>query len=176
MNLGSIAPCAKPPRRQKSAFTAAEDIELTNLVHELGQGNWHLIEERLPGRTARQCRERWSLYLAPDVVNTPWTPSDDLQLVQLYQVFGPKWTTIAKHFTARTANQIKNRQKQLQRKVQRITRFGPASLDPGSAFMPPIGFPVDADPTKVHGSIVVPISQDLGLADLPGDGEKPGGL
>jgi hypothetical protein len=55
--------------------------------------------------------------------------------MRLYQVIGAKWTMIAKSFPNRTANNVKNRQKQLLRRVQRATRLGPrdaaiASFDP----------------------------------------------
>jgi hypothetical protein len=180
MTLEEVDSCASASasgRRQKSAFSAAEDIELTNLVRELGDANWHVIQERLPGRSARQCRERWNLYLSPNVVNEPWTANEDLQLIQLYQILGPRWTMIAKHFGSRTANSVKNRQKQLQRKVQRLTRFGGGPLiDPRAFGTPPIGFPGDTDAAKNQVPIIVPISQDLSLGDLPPDSDKPDGV
>ena len=90
-------------------FTTEEDELLKQKVAELGTNAWHEIEAAIPGRNARQCRERWNHYLSPDVENGPWTPEDDQRLLQLYTTIGPKWTEIAKQFQKRTANSIKNR-------------------------------------------------------------------
>jgi hypothetical protein len=154
-----LDPAVKPGRRQKSAFSAAEDQALTMLVQRLGENNWHDIESEMPGRSARQCRERWCLYLSPEVSSRAWTPDEDALLIRLYSFIGPKWTVIAKQFESRSANNVKNRQKQLQRKLQRLTRFGA-----------PLELPSGAQPSVAIGagaSIIVPTSQDLSLSGMP---------
>lgn len=112
-------------RREKHAFSTEEDARLTQLVEEHGERAWHDIEAMMPERSARQCRERWKLYLSPDVVNGSWTQEEDVALIRFYQAVGPKWTIIAKQFPKRTANNVKNRQKQLQRRIMRMNRLKP---------------------------------------------------
>jgi hypothetical protein len=128
IDLPPVSSSTQGARRQRSTFSQIEDDELTRLVGELGESKWKEIEQRMPGRTARQCRERWNLYLALSASNAPWSLEDDLRLIQLYQSLGPKWVSLAKEFPARTPNNLKNRHRQLQRKVQRITRFTGALL------------------------------------------------
>jgi hypothetical protein len=166
----SLSPAAQHERRPKSLFTTAEDQTLTQLVESLGDANWHEIAAQMPGRTVRQCRERWNLYLSPDVSMRPWSPDEDALLLRLYAVIGPKWTIIAKQFQARTANTIKNRQKQLQRRLQRLTRFG-GRIDAGITTQ-------TADPSAMpmeSVQIIVPMGQDFGLSGLPGESDKPAG-
>jgi hypothetical protein len=119
-------PAQPPPkaRRVKSPFTTKEDAKLAELVGQHGEQAWNKIETLMPGRSARQFRERWNLYLSPTVANNPWNSEEDLLLMRLHQVIGPKWTVIAKSFPKRTANNVKNRHKQLLRRVQRATRLG----------------------------------------------------
>jgi hypothetical protein len=107
-------------RQQKSAFTSEEDVRLTELVTMMGVGAWSEIVKMMSGRTSRQCRERWNLYLSPRVCNEPWSPEEDAELIRLFQSVGPKWTSIAANFPKQTANNIKNRQKQLQRRAERV--------------------------------------------------------
>jgi hypothetical protein len=54
--------------------------------------------------------------------------------VRLHQIVGEKWTAIAKSFPKRTPNNVKNRHKQLQRRIQRLSRFNaPLPLDDTAA-------------------------------------------
>jgi hypothetical protein len=118
-------------RREKRPFSAEEDARLTELVTQQGDHvSWNDIERQMPERSARQCRERWNLYLCPDVANLPWTPEEDGLLIRLYQMVGPKWTLIAKHFPKRTPNNVKNRQKQMNRRAQRMNRLVPKDAKP----------------------------------------------
>jgi hypothetical protein len=137
---------SKRPRTAKRMFTAEEDARLSELVEQHGDHLWRDIEHLMPGRSSRQCRERWNLYLSPGICNDPWTPDDDVQLLRLYQAQGPKWTQIAKSFPKRTPNNVKNRQKQLLRRVQRLARFNgiPADgfWDIGKAIRPGIIVPI----------------------------------
>lgn len=113
----------KFPRKQKSPFTPEEDARLRELISEKGDKSWNIIASLLPNRTARQCRERWNLYLSPQVNNEPWTQDDVIKLYTLYKAVGPQWTLLSHHFPNRTANNIKNRLKQFLRRAQRMYRI-----------------------------------------------------
>jgi hypothetical protein len=64
---------------------------------------------RLPGRTARQCRERWAHYPNPGVRPDPWTAAEDRLLIEMVNEEGFAWATIAHWFRGRSDNAIKNR-------------------------------------------------------------------
>jgi hypothetical protein len=125
MDFVPPGPVPTQSHREKRPFTTEEDARLNDLVSQHGDHAWHEIERHMPGRSARQCRERWALYLSPSVANDPWTTEEDMALMRLYSVLGPKWTLIAKNFPKRTANNVKNRQKQMLRRAQRMTRLTP---------------------------------------------------
>jgi hypothetical protein len=139
---GKQAPPEKP-HRDKRPFAPAEDALLTELVAQLGDRAWGEIEARMPNRSARQCRERWNLYLNPAIANEHWTPDEDLMLMRLYAAVGPKWTLIAHNFPKRTPNNVKNRQKQIQRRAQRMTRLPPKEA-PGLQFDAVLAAPQNA--------------------------------
>jgi hypothetical protein len=94
----------------KVKFTAEEDVLLNQAVSALGAGDWKAISKRVATRNPRQCRERWKNYLNPDVAsNIPWTKAEDDALLLKYQEIGPRWTTLASFFPARSTNHVKNR-------------------------------------------------------------------
>ena len=96
-------------KQKKRTFSVLEDATLLNLVSIYGIGRWKDIANLIPGRTERQCRERYKTYLAPGIRNDPWTQEEDNLLVQKVNEIGPKWAEIAKFFNGRTDNSVKNR-------------------------------------------------------------------
>jgi hypothetical protein len=89
-------------------FSAEEDARLKQLVVQHGNKDWKHIAKLMPNRSTRQCRERYKNYLSPELVNLPWSASDDDLLRQKFKIFGPKWATIAKFFTGRSDVSLKN--------------------------------------------------------------------
>lgn len=90
-------------------FSPDDDDKLKAAVARLGESDWNAVAAEVPGRTSRQCRDRWKKYLKDEYMNPPWTPEEDLILEQKYNELGPKWATIAKFFNMRTDNNVKNR-------------------------------------------------------------------
>ena len=95
-------------RKERRPFTADEDATLAEIVSQ-GVKGWGKVASYLPGRTARQCRERWIGYLDPNIKYEPWTENEDMLLIDLIQKNGHKWTLISKAFVGRTDNDVKNR-------------------------------------------------------------------
>jgi hypothetical protein len=101
-------------------FSADEDTKLRTLVSAFGSQDWYAISLRMPGRTSRQCKERWVNYLSPTLNTAPWTAEEDQLLLQKQREFGSRWAQIAKCFKNRTDGMVKNRFNRLQRRQARV--------------------------------------------------------
>jgi hypothetical protein len=85
-------------------------------VHIFGVNDWHQVARMVPGRSARQCRERWNNCLDPNLSRNEWTPSKDDLLMQRYAQHGPHWILLAQFFPGRSKNSIRNRYLQLSKR------------------------------------------------------------
>lgn len=102
------------PHSKKCKFTKTEDAKLYNLVQVYGENDWRSIADQMPYRTPRQCRERWTNYVNPDLNKKPWSMSEDMCLLSKHRDFGNKWKIIQKFFPGRSKNDIKQRIKHLE--------------------------------------------------------------
>ena len=89
-------------------FTPEEDVRLMSLM-QFPFIDWETIADQMPGRTARQCRERWVNYLSPTIRNDPWTDVEDQILLDKINDLGRCWSTIGHFFNGRSENDLKNR-------------------------------------------------------------------
>lgn len=90
-------------------FKKEEDEKIKKLVKIFGTRHWDLVAQFMEGRTAKQCRDRYSNYLIPGFFQGEWTDNEDALLLKLYKEIGPRWSLIKKSFPNRSANNIKNR-------------------------------------------------------------------
>ena len=97
---------SETPRKK---FTPEEDARLRELVKQIGAKKWLDIAKSMPGRTGRQCRDRFQNYLSPKLTNGPWSKDDDLQLLRKVKEFGSSWSKIIQFFPGRSTNNVKNR-------------------------------------------------------------------
>jgi hypothetical protein len=93
----------------KKLWSADEDANLTHAVYTNGARNWPMVAALVPGRTAKQCRERWMVNLNPMLNRTKWTPAEDALIREKYDEFGPQWSKISKFLDRRAPEAIKNR-------------------------------------------------------------------
>ena len=97
------------PLSKKIKFTSAEDEKLKSLVEKYSTKDWKKIASYLPPRTARQCRERWTNYINPELSQNPWTKEEDKALIIIHQQIGNHWKKIGKYLPQRSKNSIKIR-------------------------------------------------------------------
>jgi hypothetical protein len=93
---------------QRKQWTQLEDDTVRALVHQHGTRAWTTVALSLPGRTGKQCRERWHNHLDHDINKSAWSLDEDRKLMQLHDEFGNKWADIAKYLPGRTDNAVKN--------------------------------------------------------------------
>jgi len=97
------------PGLVKGPWSTTEDKLLKEWVDDEGPTKWSNCAARIPGRSGKQCRERWHNTLNPDVKKGEWTTEEDRVIFELQSSIGPKWTEIATNLPGRTENSIKNR-------------------------------------------------------------------
>jgi len=94
---------------RKRVFFSPQEDQCLRLLFFLYGYEWKKISKELPGRTPRQCRDRYINYLDPKIIKSPWSKEDDLRLIDLKERIGQHWTKIAEYFPGRTDSNIKNR-------------------------------------------------------------------
>jgi hypothetical protein len=97
------------PSSKKVKWSEREDQILAGNIQKYGTINWSVIACGLPGRTGKQCRERWANQLDPTLNRDSWTPSEDSILIAQQQNCGNCWSKIGQFLPRRSANAIKNR-------------------------------------------------------------------
>ena len=103
----------------KKTWSADEDQQLMQLLTVYTTKQWSQISTHLPGRSGKQCRERWRNHLDPTVVKGNWTEEEDRIIFEREKAVGRKWSEIAKALPGRSDNAVKNRFYSTQRKSER---------------------------------------------------------
>lgn len=159
------------PRRGKCKFTLEEDSKLRELVRLYGTGDWNLIAEKMPGRTVRQCRERWRHYLTPELAKVPFSAEEDALLARKFKELGNQWKLISGFFRGRTDIAIKNRWLLLNRHRMRSETNSVPSIDtpagPPGVPDPPMNSNEDTNNQTLVVSVAVPEKKpDFELKDI----------
>ena len=94
--------------KKRRAFSKLEDESIRQYVAENGE-NWDEVAKKLPGRTAKQCHDRYSNYLRDGLKTEPWTEEEDAILIAIHNEIGPKWVKMMSQLPGRSGNDIKNR-------------------------------------------------------------------
>jgi len=129
------------PDLVKGPWNTNEDEQLSQLVKKYGAQNWSQIASKLPGRSGKQCRERWFNNLDPTVKKSHWTPEEDEIIIDKQANLGNKWSEIAKFLPGRAGNDVKNRYHSLSKNCKRKKRINNNSrnedvnMDEGSTFL-----------------------------------------
>ncbi|KAI5005596.1 hypothetical protein ZWY2020_032839 [Hordeum vulgare] len=109
----------------KGSWTHQEDGLLKRLVDKYGNKRWQEIAKHFPRRIGKQCRERWTNHLHPDLKNdAPWTEEEDMVLIEEHKTLGNRWSKIKKRLSGRSDNCIKNHWNATKRSLNSTRRFG----------------------------------------------------
>ena len=101
---------AKSTTRGRRRWTAEEDqILKTVTADNAGKLKWIKISESLPGRTGKQCSERWLNHLRPHLRKSNWSPWEDCIILREQSIRGNRWVEIARMLPGRSGNAVKNR-------------------------------------------------------------------
>ena len=90
---------------------------------------WSNVAKAVPGRSGKQCRERYLNHLTPDIKLKNWSPVEDATIFRLFYTDGSKWSMMSKLLRGRTDNGIKNRYHHLKRRLERQMQMMPTSPD-----------------------------------------------
>lgn len=94
---------------KRKLFTEEEDNLLKKAALTYQNVSWNDIAKFVPGRTPKQCRDRWVNYLQPSLKNSPFSEDEDRLLFFLVSIYGTHWSKMKSHFPTRSTNSIKNR-------------------------------------------------------------------
>jgi len=94
------------PGLKKGHWTPEEDEKLRSLATR-GFTSWTEAAEQIPGRSAKQCRDRWRNHLETNIKHGAWEPEEDALLLQLHEKHGNRWAAIARCIPGRTENAVK---------------------------------------------------------------------
>jgi hypothetical protein len=88
-----------------------EDTKLIEAVEKHGK-DWVAVATLVPGRTDKQCRERWICTLDPATAGKTagqWKPEEDAKLTKAVKKHGKNWVAIATLVPSRTDRQCRSR-------------------------------------------------------------------
>ena len=74
-----------------------EDDRFLRQIQICGTHNWKVIAEHFPGKTPKQCRQRWHNHLNPEIKRSAWSVQEDQILLHYHKQIGNKWARVCFH-------------------------------------------------------------------------------
>lgn len=94
---------------KKGRWSRWEACRLLLYLYFYGE-NWSVVSKKMMSRNTAQCRDHWFRYLHPSICHDRWKGTEDKLLLSLVNKKGiTSWTTVATHFSGRTADMCKTR-------------------------------------------------------------------
>jgi len=83
-------------------------MKLLQMIADIGPHQWEQMAIKMPGRTGKQCRERWHNQLNPLLKKARWSIEEDWILYILNETVKNRWAEITNVLLGRSDNSIKN--------------------------------------------------------------------
>jgi myb proto-oncogene protein len=91
-------------------WAVEEDAKLTDAVKKHGVNNWIAVAVFVPGRTYRQCHDRWAKHVDPIIKNDKWAVEEDAMMMRAVKEHGgSNWVAVAAMIPGRTNEQCHQR-------------------------------------------------------------------
>ena len=87
-DLDSVCDDLDSSLQKRKQWTTEEDAHVRQCVGIHGTRSWTLVAQHLPGRTGKQCRERWHNHLDLDIRKDAWSLEEDRKLLELQRIIG----------------------------------------------------------------------------------------
>ncbi|GAB6021953.1 hypothetical protein CHUAL_006114 [Chamberlinius hualienensis] len=98
------------PSLKKGRWTEEEDLWLLGAVWLFGyKDRFWKVRDYVPGRSSRQCLDRFNDVLDPRLKFGNWTDNEDQLLVKLFDEHGKRWAFISTFFKGRTTPMVHRR-------------------------------------------------------------------
>jgi hypothetical protein len=90
------------PLRIRGIWQSEEDERLRKAVNDYGLNNWESVASVVHGRTATQCRERWTFRLCPTRNKAPFEELEDALILEQREQRSLGTSRVAVHAQSRT--------------------------------------------------------------------------
>ncbi|KAH9321061.1 hypothetical protein KI387_015700, partial [Taxus chinensis] len=87
--MGRKPCCSKHEDLNRGAWTAQEDMALTNYVLANGEAGWRSLPKKAGlNRCGKSCRLRWLNYLRPDIKRGNISPDEEELIIRMHRLLG----------------------------------------------------------------------------------------
>ncbi|KAH9299068.1 hypothetical protein KI387_030750 [Taxus chinensis] len=107
--MGRSPCCSKDSSLNRGAWTAEEDLILSEYIKIHGDGGWGSLSQKAGlKRCGKSCRLRWLNYLRPGIKRGNISGDEEELIIRLHRLLGNRWSLIAGRLPGRTDNEVKN--------------------------------------------------------------------